>query len=352
MYVSPKPAPLAPALPIPAFPIKLTMEPAKARYVMHGLRVAVETQSQRLLEVFDSFLGPYAGAGNGGDGLRVSLHSGQPSGAFDPGLRNFWTGTLPDGSSMSCRTGPGRRQFEIPERVRADLDLAEGTARIVVHPETKTALLETCLLPLLCDWLGQGGHHVIHAASLFVEHAGQRRAVIVSGMSGAGKTTLALALAGAGWGLLADDMTFYQAGAGNLPGQVWGIRARCKVCPGSLDLLPWLSKLPVRSAGVNGERFLDSRPLGPQTTSLTATPGLLLFLNPRNPAAHRLEPMDKLSALTRLTRENVRAFEKHPKAAASRAFAALAELVRTSRTFQASLCPRLEELPARLASLW
>jgi hypothetical protein len=253
---------------------------------------------------------------------------------------------------MICRSGSNRRQIEIPDHVWAEIDLAGRIARIVVSPDNKAGLLETCFLPLLCDCLGLAGHHVIHAASLFVQIGGQRRALIVSGMSGRGKTTLALALAGAGLGMLADDMTFYRAATANQPGQIWGIRIRCKVHSQTLELLPWLRDLPMGNVSLRGERLLDPKSLEPQTTGLTASPGLILFLNPRNTETHQIEPVDKVTALTRLTRENVRALDQHREAVAGRAFEALAELVRSSRTFQASLCPRLEELPDRLASLW
>jgi hypothetical protein len=222
----------------------------------------------------------------------------------------------------------------------------------VVNPNIKTGLLETCFLPVLCDYLGLTGHHVIHAASLCVQNDGQRRALIVSGMSGRGKTTLALALAGAGLGMMADDMTFYQPATENRPGQIWGIRTRCKVHTRTLELLPWLRDLPAGGASLNGERLVDSRSLQPATTGLAAAPGVILFLNPRNSEAHRIEPVDRVTAITRLTRENIRAVDQRREALAGRAFEALTELVRSSRSFQASLCPRLEELPERLASFW
>jgi hypothetical protein len=152
--------------------------------------------------------------------------------------------------------------------------------------------------------------------------------------------------------MLADDVTFYQAATGNQPGQIWGIRTRCKVHTRTIELLPWLRDLPAGSVSLNGERLVNSRSLKPATTNLTAAPGIILFLNPRNPEAHRIEPMDKLAALTRLTRENVRAVDQRREAVAGRAFEALTELVRSSRTFQASLCPRLEELPEQFAALW
>ena len=183
----------------------------------------------------------------------MTLDYGQTPTKTDPELHDFWTGTLPDGTRMVCRSGPNRRQVEMPDHVRADIDLAARIARFVVNPNIKTGLLETCFLPLLCDCLGLTGHYVIHAASLFVQVGGQRRALIVSGMSGAGKTTLALALAGAGLGMLADDMTLYQAATANQPGQIWGIRTRCKVHTANTGI----ASLAARSTG--GRRLVERR---------------------------------------------------------------------------------------------
>ena len=328
------------------------MKVARAYYDLHGMRMTVETQSQSLLGMIDALLGAYAKPGGGADGFHVNLDYGQLRKKTDPGLDNFWKGTLPGGTRMICRSGPNRRQVEIPDHVQAEIDLAGRIVRIVVSPDCKTGMLETCFLPLLCDCLGLAGHHVIHAASLFVQVGGQRRALIFSGMSGRGKTTLALALAGSGLGMLADDMTFYKAATANQPGQIWGIRIRCKVHSRTLELLPWLRDFPMGSTSLNGERLLDPKSLKPRTSGLTAAPGLILFLNPRNAKSHQIEPVDKVAALTRLTRENVRAFDRRRETVAGRAFGALAELVRSSRTFQVSLCPRLEELPDQLASLW
>jgi hypothetical protein len=327
------------------------MSLARAHYEVHGMRMTVEAQSQSLLDVIDNLLGAYAGVSNGADGFQARLDYGAMQPETDPALHDFWKGTLSDGTPMICRRGPNRRQIELPGLVRADIDLAARVARLVAAPNVKTGLVEICFLPLLCDCLGLAGHFLIHAGSLFIQNGGQRRALIISGMSGAGKTTLTLALAGAGLGMLADDVTFYQAATANQPGQIWGIRTRCKVHSRTLELLPWLRDLPAGGASLNGERLVDSRPLKPVTAGLAAVAGVILFLNPRNPDAHRIEPMDKLAALTRLTRENVRAVDQRREAVAGRAFEALAELVRSSQTFQASLCPRLEELPDLLGSL-
>ncbi len=57
---------------------------------------------------------------------------------------------------------------------------------------------------MLCDLLARAGHYVFHAACLL---AG-KGAVLVSGPSGIGKTTTALALAGQGMAMVTDDASF------------------------------------------------------------------------------------------------------------------------------------------------
>ena len=158
---------------------------ARAHYDAHGMRMTVETQSQPLLDVIDTLLGAYASVNGHPDGFMVRLDYGPIPTETDPELSDFWKGTLPDGTRMVCRNSLKRRQVEMPGHVRADIDLAACVARFVVNPNIKTGLLETCFLPLLCECLGLTGHYVIHAASLFVQIGGQRRALIVSGMSGA-----------------------------------------------------------------------------------------------------------------------------------------------------------------------
>ena len=116
-------------------------------------------------------------------------------------------------------------------------------------------------------------------------------------------------------------------------------------------LLPWLAVLP-RVGGVGCEEVMvDVRPSVSPTTGLTASPGLILFLNARNPWQHQVHPLDKPRALARLVNENVRAYEKHREGGAGRAFAAMAELVRMSDTFEASLCPALQGLGELVESL-
>ncbi len=133
-------------------------------------------------------------------------------------------------------------------------------------------------------------------------------------------------------------------------GQIWGIRLRCKVHTQTIQMLPWLADLP-RVGGGGQEVLVNVQQVVAPTTGLTASPGVILFLNPHNPWQHQVHPLDKPRALARLVNENVRAYEKHRDGGAGRAFAALAELVRWSDTFEVSLCPNLQELGGLVQSL-
>lgn len=318
------------------------MPPSRAHFDVHGLHIAVEADSPALLAPVQAAIGAYAAPpGQEAFGLRVRYARQLPT---PTELPEFWRGTLPSGTRLILRSEPRRRQTEVIDQALAEVDLSAGRAEFVVRPGAERCLLEACILPWLCDILNDRGHYVIHAATVFLDRPSQRKAVLVAGPSGSGKTTAGLCLAGQGFGLLADDMTFYTPVTPDGGGQVWGIRLGCKVHPQTIQLLPWLADLP-RVGGVRSQEVLvHVQQTVPPTTGVTASPGLILFLNSRNPWQHQVNPVDKTGALARLANENVRTYEKHREGSAGRAFAAMAELVRTSDTFEVSLCSRLQEL--------
>ncbi len=317
------------------------MPPAPAHFDVHGVHIAVEADSPLLLEPVQAAIGAYAAPpGQEACHLRVRYAQQLPSLAELP---EFWRGTLPGGSRVIFSCEQRRRQIEVIDQAQAEIDLAQGRAEVVVRPGSEACLLEACVLPWLCDVLNDRGHYVIHAAGLFLDHLQQRKAVLICGPSGSGKTTAGLGLAREGFGLLADDMTFFSPSGPQGTGQVWGIRLiRCKVHAQTIQMLPWLAALPRLGAG--REVMVEVQRAIAPTTGVTASPGVILFLNSLNPSQHEAHPLDKPRALARLVNENVRAYEKHRDGSAGRAFAAMAELVRASDTYEVSLCPRLMEL--------
>lgn len=323
------------------FVIRL-MRPAPAHFDVHGLHIAVEADSPALLAPVQAAIGAYAAPPEpGAFALRVRYAQELPAPAELP---EFWRGTLPSGIRIIFRCEPRRRQIEVIDQALAEVDLSAGRAEFIVRPGAEKCLLEACVLLWLCEILNDRGHYVIHAAAVFPDRQSPREAVLICGPSGSGKTTAGLCLAGQGFGLLADDMAFYTPLAPHGGGEVWGIRLGCKVHPRTIELLPWLADLPRIGSTRSEEVLVNVRQAVPPTTGAAASPRLILFLNSRNPVQHQVQPVDKTGALARLVNENVRAYEKHRDGSGGRAFAAMAELVRRSDTFEVSLCPRLQEL--------
>ena len=126
---------------------------------------------------------------------------------------------------------------------------------------------------------------------------------------------------------------------------------QCKVQGNTLALLPWLKDCPRRRGRIPGEFIVDPKDLPFERQPCTAEPGIVLLLEPRNPRCHEFHPVEKVTALERLTRENVRAYEGKAQGRGARTFQALTELLRWSKVYRFSACPRLEGLGGQIRAL-
>jgi len=297
-----------------------------ARYDVHGLTISVEAEAPGLLAALEPVLGAFRSTSVVSEGFSLSVRSGdaaRPQGG--EGLRLFWEGPLADGTPMAYFTGEGRCRIVSEGCARLELDRAAGRGELEVVPAGRRGdVCQACVIPMLCELQAWRGHHVMHAAALAVQTEDQRRAVLISGPSGTGKTTAALALARGGMDLLSDDTSFLFEAGGELG--VWGLRLPLKVHQRTLSLLPWLRELPHWPVAVPaGEWGVDPQGLWPHRP-LRAVPRAVVFLDPRREGAHLLERMDRLAAVERLTRENVRATDRRGDGPAGRAFRLLARL--------------------------
>lgn len=146
---------------------------------------------------------------------------------------------------------------------------------------------------LLAEVLAHGSYELaIHAAAL----QRRERLLLLCGQPGAGKTTLTLALAHAGFGFAADDVTLLDSGGGGL-----GLPFAAAVKPGAWPLLaeicPDLDAAPVFRRP-DGRRIRYILPKASVPASPSPRPvGWVVLLRRGRDANARLEPLDPVDAL-------------------------------------------------------
>jgi hypothetical protein len=204
---------------------------------------------------------------------------------------------------------------------------------LLSHPVLTLPLLET---------LKRRGLYSVHAAGL--SRAG--RAVLVPGSSGAGKTTLTIALARAGFDFLGDDMLFLSTHAGGLrvhafPDEVDVTASTAEFFP---ELRPFLS-LP-REPGWPKWSFRVETVYAAHV-AWTCEPAALVFPRIAHTAVSRLESIRSDEALLELL-PNVLLTESR---ACQAHLAALAQLTSTTPCYRLWTGTDFDALPALLGAL-
>jgi hypothetical protein len=262
-------------------------------------------------------------------------------------MRLFWEGVPPGSRTrLAYYTGERTRLVEQPGLTRLCIDLRRRVADARVREGAEWSASFGCLIPVLSEFLPEVASCLVHAASAADAPGG--RAVLISGPSGAGKTTAALALTRGGLRLLTDDATVLTRCRGEIA--AWGVPRPCKVRRRTLELLPWLRELPDASRAEEEEFALDPAQFSLPHPQRPARVALVLMLQERNGERHRLAPMERVDALTRLANENVRALEPRAEAGPGTMFAMLAQLVRQCPVFALSVGPSLQKLPELVLS--
>jgi len=323
-------------------------------FTLGRVPVTVASDSLRLLGPVQDVLRP-CGEDGGGNPIHLCMRYGpEPSGWKNESLCLFWHGLLRGGMPSEYYTAPGQRVISVPGRAWGRLDVQRRKLEIVCRPGQEGCVYDGCLTPLLCELLAFHGHFVIHAASLAFARDGERAGVLLAGVSGAGKTTTALALARAGRLLLADDMSFIECPRGGLATDrvgLWGLLPVCRVHDNTRRLLPWLDTCPARPARMEGETCVDVTHAVGDSAGVVADPRLLLLLGPRSKGDHVLMPLDKTEAMIRLTSENIRAYEHRAEGPAGNAFRALGRLVAQCHVYCLCVGAPLSALADRIGDL-
>ena len=179
------------------------------------------------------------------------------------------------------------------ERVRVRCEPARGLVEVSVaeDPLENMWLLSRPLFTLpLVETLKRRGLYSIHAAGV----ARGGGAIVFPGTTGAGKTTLAVALAKAGFELLADDMVFVAADA-----------SRVFPFPDELDVdertLAWFPELEQFARGSSGgsKKRLDADSVSVVRTA-SLPPSVVLFPRITTRSSSTATPIDAAEALQEL----------------------------------------------------
>jgi hypothetical protein len=203
---------------------------------------------------------------------------------------------------------------------------ADASIRIAVEPTDARALFNAAHLfssLSLLELLKRRDRFAVHAAAV----ASAGRAVLIAGPAGAGKTTLSVAAARAGWDFMGDDVALIRvAPGGGLT--VIGFPDEIDLVPDAVRFFPELAPMFAgRGPGLAGKHALQPTAVG--RVSWSASPALLVF--PRivaqgEPTFRRLSADEALLALV----PNV--IRTQP-AATQRHLDALGHLARTCAAF-------------------
>jgi hypothetical protein len=279
--------------------------------------------------------------------LRLEVHREANRAVHREPLPRVFLGTV-DATLFAVSRRGARRRIELPGRATLDFDSDRGWGHLRLATADDFAAQAFLLLRLVCDSLTRGGHSFVHAACLAMPRGRDWGGVVLSAPSNVGKTTTALALAGAGWRLLGDDVTFVRPP--HHGSQLWGLPRVCHVRPASLKFLPWLHELALESPDAEGVYDLPLAQLGDRAwiAAPWLEPALVVVLDAPNSRATRVEPIDRAEALSRLGSESIDAAPEPTNEDGARNFVTLGRLVCTAPACRLSVGPNPADVAQRL----
>jgi DNA polymerase III delta prime subunit len=291
-------------------------------------------------------LDPFSVAEVAPGSFRFSINPGEPP-LEDFGLRTVEVHRFPDGREIRHYASETRRVSHVLGMAWHQVDLERQEAEIIIQPGREWCLEAASLTPILCDLFGRNGCHAFHAATLVASTRNGPRALMIAGVSGAGKTTTALALARSGFHLATDDASFLLRRDGGL--KVFGFPRPLKVHRKTLAMMDWIGKLEPDPQWRQDEFLLYLDRLAPVVPGAEFQPALLVLLQHRNDRDHRIEPWDPLDAMSEMTRQNVRSAGGMALESAGGCFNVIGDLVTGCRTIRLSAGPDLSSIAGVLS---
>jgi hypothetical protein len=316
-------------------------------YGIHGVDVTVTSDDELIVELVDHRLRSFRReAGRiGRDEVCLSL-----SAVADPG-------------SYRCPLSGGRRSvYDPPEgevlyyhdadqlhlhndEVTSRVDLAAGRVDTWFRGDTPSAswLASHPFLTLaLMEVLRRRSRYCLHAAACVVDG----RVVLVPGGSGAGKTTVAVAMVRAGAGFMGDDTVLLSPDPDGV--SVFGFPDEINLTDGTARMFAEVAHLvgAPRMAGARKHRIRPENVFG-RPSVMRGRPAVLVFPVVGDAEDNRVRPMSQAEALVELV-PNVLLTEP---ATAQAHLDVLGQLVQRCHSFRLLTGRRVEEIPGVVQGL-
>jgi hypothetical protein len=191
----------------------MVVTPAVAFYTIHGVRLAVTGDSPLAQAGIHARLRRFATNGEDRPHITLTITTVPSLDAHRVAYPASGTRPILEWDGCEARYSPADDVLFIAgrERVRARCEPAKGVVEVSIvgdEPDDLWFLTHPLLTLTLVELLKRRGMYSAHAACLAVGGRG----LLLAGVSGAGKTTLALALARAGLQFLGDDTVFVAPG--------------------------------------------------------------------------------------------------------------------------------------------
>lgn len=304
----------------------------------------IEADGEPALAHLETFIGPLRSRQHQTPEFRICVRRGQLP-ASRPGDHLLYSGpVLDDGSYELFRSGD-------------DLLLLAGDVALHIQPSGRFADLVTLdgaeiraagtagMLALEAA-VDAFGHASVHAAGLTLP--GTDDLILLYAASGTGKTTTALNLARAGFGLCSDDaMVLAPTGAGM---SAWGIPRYLKVHTNTARMLPWLA--PALTAewdsGDEQEVTLDALSALIRIEDARPRPVVGVFMLSRSDQPSGVAALNKADALVALAADNVRGSRSGLLEHQARRWGQLAKLIAGSPVFELRIGADLENVPGEI----
>lgn len=275
-------------------------------YEIHGRPLFVRSEIESSIEVLDSVLslyraGPRLVTGEAATGLHIEvmideIGAGVPAVGRDVGHTEDGTRFVIDTNGTLLVIAPGVGHAEInPERSRAQVTMrADDTGRM-----WRSA--HRLVYPAMMELLKGTGLFSIHASAVAHEKGG----LLLCGPSGSAKSTLSLALARAGLGLLSDDTCFVQRDASGAI-SILAFWEDLHLTEQTLELLDAADVRSVAERRPQSEKwFVPLRKLTGLRPVPRAEPRWLVFPGFDTKGPTRLSPLTKSEAMGRLVRQSL-----------------------------------------------